>query len=209
MDFIGQQGPSSKLWLVGLDVLVLGLQLVALAVHVLKIRLKDGEAGQSGTSAPQRAGSARPAVQAQDLDHEERGVRRSQETADIEMQNLNPATARTTTAVTNMPEDTSASASGSQSQPDPDPEPQDQAPETDTHISNAFNSGQIVLADLNIAQTIRDQFWAYQNSSVESRTGALSSATGVERVAFAPGGQGAGAGGLGIRVRVGGRIIGF
>lgn len=186
MDFIGQQGPTSKLHLVALDALIVSLQLVHLSAHIARTKLKEAL-----TVTPPGGLETAPAASVQDHDHEERGVRRSQEGADIEMQNLDP----------------SGSAAASSGPPVSDEEPSEResllastAPSTDAHIFDAFNSGQIVLADLDITQTVKEQFWAYQNSSLESRS---SSSQMQALEASFPGSR------LGLRVRVGNRILGI
>jgi hypothetical protein len=74
IDFIGQQGPTSKCKLGALDVCILFLQLVMVSVHVkrreLKKKLAQLSAGGGASTAPDRATSARE----QDADDEERGV---------------------------------------------------------------------------------------------------------------------------------------
>lgn len=160
MDFIGQKGPSSKLHLILLDLLIASLQVVHLAAHIVRQRLKD-------TSAPARAAGAAAATQApttggQNLDAEERGLRRSDELqhqverqGDIEMQTLNPTG----------------------SAPEPEMSAEDSSerdallsttlPRSDAHIFDAFHSGQIVLADLDLWKTVQDQFWAHWKAEPE------------------------------------------
>lgn len=92
IDFIGQQGPTSKWRLAALDVCILCLQLVMVAVHVKRRELKKKLAALSaGTPAPTAADAATSesstaaatepaqlphanAARAQDADDEERGV---------------------------------------------------------------------------------------------------------------------------------------
>lgn len=145
MDFIGQNGPTSKIHLLLLDLVISFLQLVQLSAHITRLRLKDTQS----IPMPSRASRARPAASRQDLDSEERGVRRSDEEQDIEMQNLNPSAA--ISAATEEHEISGAIERASLLS----------SPRTDAHIFDAFNSGQIVLADLNIPQTVTEQFWAY------------------------------------------------
>ncbi|EMC95159.1 hypothetical protein BAUCODRAFT_149180 [Baudoinia panamericana UAMH 10762] len=149
LDFIGQKGPSSKLNLLLLDVLLVAIQIVQLSARVTRQRLKDD-------SAPVRTATPRgtpgvPPTSVQDLDAEERGVRRSTEQHDIEMQTLNP----TGTAI---------AASDEASPSERDNLLAITAPRTDAHIFDAFNSGQIVLADLDIVKTIKEQLLAYQST---------------------------------------------
>lgn len=166
MDFIGQKGPSSRVTLVSFDLLVMALQFVHLTAHITRKRLKDGAA--AAATPPTQQTQAPPSA-GQDLDSEERGVRHSAELEqqdDIEMQTLNPsgrtegtATNATSTAVDEDDESNEREALLSSAPPQ----------RTDIHIFDSFHSGQIVLADLNIWKTIREQFWAYQKSTVEQR----------------------------------------
>ncbi|KAF2845338.1 DUF1746-domain-containing protein [Plenodomus tracheiphilus IPT5] len=100
IDFIGQQGPTSKWTLGALDVCILFLQLVMVSVHVkrreLKKKLAQLSAGSSttttthaATSDDSAAAEAAPissdaAARAQDADDEERGVlRRTDSLSDL------------------------------------------------------------------------------------------------------------------------------
>jgi len=160
MDFIGQKGPTSRFTLVLFDLLVMALQFVHLTAHITRKRLKDGA---SATAVPQAQQMPAPSS-GQDLDSEERGVRHSTELEqqdDIEMQNLNPS-GQTRTAATVADEDDETNERDTLLASAP-------PPRTDIHIFDSFHSGQIVLADLNIWKTIKEQFWAYQKSTAEQR----------------------------------------
>lgn len=177
IDFIGQLGPSSKVLMVLLDVLVVVLQMVMLSVVTTRRRLDDKgkSAGASSTTAAS-APSAPSAAAAQDVDSEERGVRRSAELeqeGDIEMQSLNPSSGRADRAL-DAPPDTATDEGGE----DDDNEPSSDrdrllsattAPRSDTHIFEAFHSGQIVLGDFNVVRSAREQMAAYQKATPESR----------------------------------------
>lgn len=164
MDFIGQKGPSSRITLVLFDLLVMALQFVHLTAHITRKRLKDNATAAATPSTQQ---TPAPST-GQDLDSEERGVRHSTELEqqdDIEMQTLNPSghtrNAATSTAADDDDNDESNEREALISSAPP--------PRTDIHIFDSFHSGQIVLADLNIWKTVREQFWAYQKSTVEQR----------------------------------------
>jgi hypothetical protein len=170
MDFIGQKGPASGFTLVLFDLLVMALQFVHLTAHITRKRLKDGAAA---ATAPTPATTQAPTPSTgQDLDSEERGVRHSTELEqrdDIEMQTLNPsgragnaaaATVTVTDDITDESDETNEREALLSSAP---------PPRTDIHIFDSFHSGQIVLADLNIWKTVREQFWAYQKSTMEQR----------------------------------------
>lgn len=174
MDFIGQRGPSSKVLLLLLDLLVLSLQLVHLSAHITRQRLKgDGIGAAINVTTPSgRQYAAAPTATAQsrqDLDAEERGVRRSDEQArneEIEMQNLTSAGTATASSTSQQrgteSEDTSERDSLLAST--------NTAARTDAHIFDAFNSGQIIVADLEVWSTIKEQFWAYRYPPPVSET---------------------------------------
>lgn len=160
IDFIGQKGPTSRLHLLALDLLVVLLQVIHLSAHVTRQRLRDGAVSVTTSHGREYAASA----PRQDVDAEERGVRRSGEhDGDIEMQTLNAsgsaATVPTATTEESAAEDTSERDSLLASTT---------APRTDAHIFDAFNSGQIVLADLDLVKTVKEQFWAYQTAPRET-----------------------------------------
>lgn len=165
MDFIGQKGPAGRITLVLFDMLVMALQFVHLTAQITRKRLKDGVPA----SAPHAQGTPAPSA-GQDLDSEERGVRHSTELEqqdDIEMQTLNPSGGRADAASSPptrpIPGDEDIETNEREALLASDP------PRTDIHIFDSFHSGQIVLADLNIWKTTREQFWAYQKSTPEQR----------------------------------------
>ncbi|KAF7195247.1 DSC E3 ubiquitin ligase complex subunit 4 [Pseudocercospora fuligena] len=153
MDFIGQKGPSSKVHLILLDLLVLLVQVVQMSAHLLRERIRANLASSADKAAV-------PAV-TQRVEDEERGVRRSAEQQrgeDIEMQTLNPDGQ---TATSGSPPDESEESSERASllaQPQ----------RTDAHIFDAFNSGQIVIADLDMAGAVRQQLMAYRSYTPDS-----------------------------------------
>ncbi|USW54935.1 Putative DSC E3 ubiquitin ligase complex subunit 4 [Septoria linicola] len=165
MDFIGQRGASNRLYLVLLDLLVLALQLVHLSAFTLWQRLRDGLAGT--VTRPASIPAARPA---QTVEDEERGVRRSVEQAraeDIEMQSLTlGGTTRTglgDTAGAETDDSTgSEGAAGDFFQPR----------QTDAHIFDAFNSGQMVIADLDLAQTVKEHIVLAQTKRISDENNA-------------------------------------
>lgn len=152
MDFIGQKASTSRLYLLLLDVLVVVLQLVQMSVHITRQRLKEGGAATTTTSGQQPAAPA----SRQDLDSEERGVRRSEE--GIEMQNLDPTGAAH--SPTNNEDD-------DRTERDTLLSTTTLRPHSDAAILDTFNSGQIVLGDFDIAKTIREQIIAYKTTPRE------------------------------------------
>lgn len=167
MDFIGQKGPSSKFHLLLLDCLVILLQVAHLSAHITRQRLKDGAPATAiaVTTPYGRQYNAAPTTSSrQDVDAEERGVRRSQDGDEaIEMQTFNPpntASARPESSEPALEASSESSALLSTSQPAIGP--------TDAHIFDAFNSGQIILADLSLWSTVKEQFLAYRDAVPES-----------------------------------------
>ncbi|KAH9840434.1 Fungal hypothetical protein [Teratosphaeria destructans] len=148
LDLIGQKGPSSKSHLLLLDLLIVFLQVWQLSTHLTRQRLKESGTEMSVTTSEGRQYAA--ARVSQDLDHEERGVQR----ADIEMQTLNAASS---TVGTTAESDESGASSSHETLL------ATTAPRSDQHIFDAFHSGQIVLADLDLVRTVREQFLAYQH----------------------------------------------
>lgn len=159
MDFIGQKGPTSKMHLLLLDLLVVLLQIIHLSAHVTRQRLKGVSVSVTTSAGREYTPAAAPSTQ--DLDSEERGVRRSDEQQDIEMRTLDSSGVTATSLPADEPETTSERDNLLTSSITT-------APRTDAHIFDAFNSGQIVLADLDIIKTTKEQFWAYQAAPRES-----------------------------------------
>ena len=153
IDFIGQKGPSSKVHLLVLDLVVLALQLTHLAADITRQRLRKMDTAAAASSS-------------QDLDSEERGIRRSDEVQDIEMQDLNSSGAAAIPA--NSIEDDEAGSSERDTLLSSSSSAVTAVRTDDQHIADAFNSGQIVLADLDIARTVKQQFWAYHAASPQS-----------------------------------------
>lgn len=148
MDFIGQKGPTSKGHLLMLDLLVVLLQVTHLAANAVRKGLRETST-PAAAAAPQ---AAPPAVNRsqQDLDAEERGVRRSDELQDIEMQSLNASGTAASATQTSAADDANESS-------ERDTLLANTVPRTDSHIFDAFNSGQIVLADLDLWKNIKHQ----------------------------------------------------
>jgi len=96
----------------------------------------------------------------EDFDHENVPVRHRNEQRGIEMQPLNPngTTAAPSPVAAEPPSEHESLLAATAS-----------APRTDAHIFDAFNSGQIVLADLDLRRTAREQFRVSQNFTYEQR----------------------------------------
>ncbi|WPH02291.1 Hypothetical protein R9X50_00515300 [Acrodontium crateriforme] len=159
MDFIGQKGPSSKFHLLVLDLMIVVLQIVCLSAHLIHRKLKDGLA-QNSTAGARVLGPS------QDVDHEERGLlRANSDTPEaIELHALNPSGA----AMNRQSTTHNATHNATSPHNDEDDMDENYLPRrTDDQISDAFNSGKIVLANLNPIQTIKDQYLAFQITSLQ------------------------------------------
>jgi hypothetical protein len=140
MDFVGQKGPTSKLHLFLLDCLILILQLVHLAAMLTRLRLKE----QTSTTVP-------PPAAVQDHDFEERGQHRSDnQPVDQELHTLNPSD-------NNAPGEEESTAQPDQEADERQSLLDSTAPRSDSHIFDAFNSGEIIVADLNLFHVIKSQ----------------------------------------------------
>ncbi|KAF2140892.1 uncharacterized protein K452DRAFT_309355 [Aplosporella prunicola CBS 121167] len=137
IDWIGQQGPTSKFHLLLLDLLILALQLVMLSAYLKSYKLKKNKEPTETNTGARTAGAARGTTAArprQDVDSEERGIlRRSSSLSDL--QDRTPPSERD-----ELLNDTRSLGSSSL------------AATLDT-----LESGQAVVADLYVADTVREQ----------------------------------------------------
>lgn len=168
MDFIGQTGVSSRVYLLLLDLLVMFLQLTHMSAYMLQRRLKDA------VTAPAAVSAQPPPASEQDHDAEERGVRRSIEQQDIEMQNLNPAANTSPPDPEPSTTDTPTESSERASLHDPTPTAAMVNPQV---VDDALYSGQIVVGDLNIKERIKEQIHLMKNY----RADANASSSGLTR----------------------------
>ena len=162
IDFVGQQGPISKVKLVLLDIMTLVFQLCILSVTVERKALKvEIEGGGTGT----RLTTETTTTFGQDHDSEERGVLRSSNTntsagvSGIELQELLPNReddAREREELVNHPSSRGDSNEDSRSD----------------HPLNAFSTGEYVIVNLHIMDTIRTQ-WS-RSGTIETDTSAAS-----------------------------------
>ncbi|KAI4173103.1 MAG: hypothetical protein LQ343_003213 [Gyalolechia ehrenbergii] len=141
IDFVGQKSPVPRWRLVGYDVLILMLQVVMLGVTVEKKKLDVPSNGFA-------SGGQGREEQRQDLDSEERGVRRSEDGSEgMELQPIGPR---------------SGGRSGGRPGGEEDGE-RDELLEVGRstireHPGDAFYSGQYMLANIHIVNIIRDQW---------------------------------------------------
>jgi hypothetical protein len=147
IDFVGQQGPSSKIQLASLDLCVLVLQLVMVSLHVKKRELKKrSDVGGRQQRNAQGVDTQPHTVSEQDADSEERGILRPTD-SDIDV-GLTDEDSLYQTDVHD------ASSSG-------------------TDLLDALASGQAVIADLYPVSSLRQEhrnYQAYRQSLGESGT---------------------------------------
>ncbi len=131
LDFVGQKGPTSKIRLVALDILVLGLQLLMLAVGE---EIKKAGHGQL----------------------ERRGSNPVSEEDGMELQSLDPGGRR------------DGGFSGEEG-PNAVPMEMDnvlgnqEGEAIIAHPLDEMHGGQMIVAEFNIFDTVRNQFWDYRN----------------------------------------------
>ncbi|KAF2814660.1 DUF1746-domain-containing protein [Mytilinidion resinicola] len=160
IDFIGQQGPSSKFHLAALDISVMVLQVVMLSVHVKRRNLKKRLPKPSGTettptTAPATETADQPRNPEQDADAEERGVLRRTDTFSDIGQEPDEEDELLPTA-----EDASTRPS---------------APGAD--LLDALNSGQVVIADLHVLDTLWEEHETYSANLTARSSGASNTAS--------------------------------
>lgn len=163
IDLIGQKGPSSKFQLIGLDLLVLGLQCFMLAVHVEKERL--GSVLKAFTMPTPSTGAEATVAESQTLDAEERGVIR-ETTASSEVEEgieLQPLRTPTTQAESS----TSAALSPEHERllSEPAPHSSEEEEETEIEAVEIFWSGTAIIADFHILENLRRQWHDYGNAT--------------------------------------------
>ena len=161
VDLIGQKGPSSKIHLVLLDILILGLQCFMLAVHVEKERLSALIAAYLSPTVPVTEQPRAAVASPQDHDAEEQGIIRDVVTDSeaIELQSLAP------------PEDDEPSTEDIEGQErnkeralllaEPPPQEEDDDP------LESFWSGTAILADFHVIHNLKVQ-WAEYGNATES-----------------------------------------
>lgn len=145
LDFVGQLGPSSKLRLVLLDMFILLLQLIALAATVKRRSMGKLKPPTATRASRATSDSAVATLPGQDHDAEERGLLR---------RSLSPST-----SLSSRPE---GSASGLASRTPP-------SGRTNA-MADLLASGQAVIAELYVWDTLRDQHNAYVIRALSSRS---------------------------------------
>ncbi|KAI1382156.1 DUF1746-domain-containing protein [Hypoxylon crocopeplum] len=154
-DFVGQKAPSSKLTLLLLDLVVLGLQCFMLTVNMEKERVRKVVKPIRQIDNPE--GTTAEATTGQDHDAEERGVLRDapmvDETQDIELQPLGRQDS-------NRDQDSAEERTGLLRRTS--------APASDLEgLTDTLRSGNAVLASFNVRQSLRTA-WQNRANSPES-----------------------------------------
>ena len=163
VDLIGQKGPTSKVHLVLLDLLILGLQCFMLAVHVEKERLSKLQAAYlspgTAVTAPTTDQSRAAVVTSQDHDAEERGMMRDGDTnnEDIELQPMAP---RSNGPSAVQAEGQERNEERERLLAEPPPRTQDEDSSLDT-----FWSGTAIVADFHILHNLKRQWEDYGNAT--------------------------------------------
>ncbi len=166
IDLIGQKGPTSKIHLVCLDLLVLGLQCFMLAVNVEKERLS---VVSKGALYPVSIDGDQPRAEvttSQDHDAEERGIIRDDvqdvENGSIELQPLQARNGDGPSASGNeVDEDRNEERERLLAEPPPRRE------EEEEDALDSFWSGTAILAEFHILHNLRRQ-WSDYGSATES-----------------------------------------
>jgi len=149
LDFVGQLGPSSKFRLVLLDIFILFLQLIALAATVKRRSMGKTKHPTAARAARTTSDSAVATLSGQDHDAEERGVPRRP---------LSPLT-----SFSSHPEGSTSDLTSRT------------PPSSRTHaMADLLASGQGVIAELYIWDTLRDQHNAYVSRVMSSRSATTS-----------------------------------
>jgi hypothetical protein len=160
VDLIGQKGPTSKIHLVLLDLLILGLQCFMLAVHVEKERLSALMAAYLSSATVTTDQPRAAVVAAQDHDAEEQGIMRDVVTdnGDIELQPLAlPNNGPSTIEV----EGQERNEERERLLAEPPPREDDEDP------LDTFWSGTAIVADFHVIHNLKRQ-WADYGNATES-----------------------------------------
>lgn len=157
VDLIGQKGPTSKIHLVLLDVLVLALQCLMLAVHIERERLSAILKAINSPNQPTTEPRAE-VPSSQDIDAEERGIMRDVVTnnGDIELQPLSTREDGPTTGA--APTEHDEERARLLAEPPPPEEREEDA-------LDMFWNGTAMVADFHILHNIRTQWQDYGNAT--------------------------------------------
>lgn len=164
IDLIGQRGPTSKIHLVLLDVLVLGLQCFMLAVHVERERLTKAIAALSSGSTPPSDQPRAEVFSLQDHNAEEQGIMRDgvMDNDGIELRTLGPQTGEGTSSTNSG---TNVERNEERERLLAEPPPRMEEEDDDDTGLDIFWSGTVILADFHIIQNLRRQWREYGNAT--------------------------------------------
>ncbi|KAH8703584.1 hypothetical protein BGW36DRAFT_369576 [Talaromyces proteolyticus] len=149
IDFVGQKAPVSRLRFLVFDALILLIHLVMMGLIMERVRTN----GNAQTPNDGTAGTADDTTPVQDHDAEERGVHRHEENDTL------PDPIEST--LNDTPEHTELLA-------EPDEDYAGQGAK-DIHPLDTFASGEAVILDMGLLDTIRDQ-WAYNPATLSRST---------------------------------------
>ena len=157
IDFVGELGPVSKIRLVLLDFLIMVLQFVILALVLEREELKKDMAGSLGGSAATTT-LEETGLAAEDHDAEERGVHRTalgglRGNEGFEMQPLR-----------------SSEGGSDNDQEELEPDPSLPRSSRSEHPLDTFNSGQHVVANLHVIETIRSSYRLWLQGGIGTGT---------------------------------------
>ena len=185
IDFVGVLGPVGKWKLVGVDLLVCALQCCILAVFLERAAMRGEDLAARSGDGPGTVGDAVPLV-GQDHDSEERGMLRTDpnSTGDIELQTLGPSNSN------DAEERDDLLAEASPSTPN----------DSKDHPLDTYNTGEHVVANLHILDTLRRQWSQYGSVAAEASTSSTTSSQAAMAAAVA--GRR-----FGFRLRVGNRLV--
>ena len=178
IDFVGYKAPASKARLVGMDLLLLGLQVVMMVLVVRRrgmeiISRRDGPDGGGGGGGGGVGSSAQQGQQHQrrhrrrvrDTDEEERGgvsLSSSETEGEEEQERNHPEPIASSSAYTSARADHYTTDS---SLPLP--------PLLQDHPLDTFHSGQYVIANIHLGETLRKEWNRYRYPTTESSTAAV------------------------------------
>lgn len=141
IDFVGQKAPVSRIRLVTFDFLIMLIHLVMLGLILERVRTdvkrestEDGESAAASTEAEDGANAE------QDHDAEERGVLRNETNNDGSSEALQDSTLERTALLAEPAEDGSS------------------PPSRHSHPLDNFASGEALILDMGLFETIRDQW---------------------------------------------------
>jgi hypothetical protein len=152
IDFIGQKGPTSKIHLVVVDLLITALQCFMLAVHVEETRLKEVLA------APESVPLTTTGNMSQDHDAEERGITRDAGTAseNIELRELPRSRTEEEAQVTLNDDERAQLHSDAAGRADED---------TVDGPLDLYYSGNVIVGEFHVLHTLRGQWEDYDSAT--------------------------------------------